>query len=330
MSRKGPAESQHRIWTSGGFAGSLLRAAFCGVLCCMLGCGQQGRNGNEVIVYTSQDQVYAEPILKEFEQHTGIKVRSVYDSEAVKTVGLVNRILAEQNHPQCDVFWNNEELRTHQLAARGIFRDSNAWNRIGYRSRRMVINTRQLAEASAPKSLMELTNSAWRGKVALAYPLFGTTATHFMALRQVWGEAKWEEWCRNLQANQPMIVDGNSVVVKLVGRGEALVGLTDSDDIAAGQRDGLPVAALPLTEETLLIPNTVGAIRNGPNPESADHLIEFLCSSPTAERLASIHALESAQLPDDADPNAGLPVNWARLLENLEPATVRLKEIFLR
>ena len=49
----------------------------------------------EVIVYTSQDQVYAEPIFREFEKETGIKVRPVYDSEAVKTVGLANRLLAE-------------------------------------------------------------------------------------------------------------------------------------------------------------------------------------------------------------------------------------------
>src|SRR5688572_18702490 len=42
----------------------------------------------QVVVYTSQDQVYAEPILREFENETGITVKAVYDSEAVKTVGL--------------------------------------------------------------------------------------------------------------------------------------------------------------------------------------------------------------------------------------------------
>src|SRR4051794_11162892 len=65
-----------------------------------------------VIVYTSQDQEYAEPIFNNFTKQTGIKVRPVYDNEAAKTVGLVNRLIAEKNNPQCDVFWNNEELRT--------------------------------------------------------------------------------------------------------------------------------------------------------------------------------------------------------------------------
>lgn len=53
-------------------------------------------SSSEVIVYAAQDQVYAEPILRAFEQETGIKVKTVYDSEAVKTVGLANRWLGER------------------------------------------------------------------------------------------------------------------------------------------------------------------------------------------------------------------------------------------
>src|SRR4051794_26781630 len=79
-----------------------------------------GSKQNAVIVYTSQDQEYAEPIFNQFTKQTGIKVRPVYDNEAAKTVGLVNRLIAEKNNPQCDVFWNNEELRTRQLARDGI------------------------------------------------------------------------------------------------------------------------------------------------------------------------------------------------------------------
>ena len=246
-----------------------------------------------VVIYAAQDQVYAEPILREFEKETGIKVKAVYDSEAVKTVGLANRLLAERSHPQCDVFWGNEEMRTRQLAAQGVFRETNGWAAFGYRSRRIVINTNFVAAGILPAvepgfqpggkgvassesnknsdvstissagpggkmppstagrmpaatSLLELTNEIWRGKVALAFPQFGTTATHFHALKQLWGEERWLAWCRALAANKPFIVDGNSVVVKQVARGEAWIGLTDSDDIvrrSAGRSAGRDVAA---------------------------------------------------------------------------------------
>lgn len=288
------------------------------------GCG----GGPEIVVYTSQDQVYAEPILREFEKTTGIRVKTVFDSEAVKTVGLANRLLAERNYPQCDVFWNNEEFRTHQLAAQDVFRENDPWRAFGYRSRRIVINTNHLSVAAAPKSFAELTNSQWAGKIALAYPLFGTTATHFMALRQLWGELRWLELCRALHANRPFLVDGNSVVVKFVGRGEAWIGMTDSDDIAAGQREGLPIVSMPISEDSLLIPNTVAVIRNAPHPDRAQQLLEYLVQPNVVDQLVALRALEGR----DATGLEGnvLKADWSKLVAELPAATAHLKEIFLR
>src|SRR5678815_972273 len=73
-----------------------------------------------VVLYTSQDQFYAEPILKEFTVRTGIEVRAVFDTESAKTAGLAHRIRAERAEPQCDVFWSNEELHTRLLGRDGF------------------------------------------------------------------------------------------------------------------------------------------------------------------------------------------------------------------
>jgi iron(III) transport system substrate-binding protein len=286
---------------------------------------KKARIPTEVIAYCAQDETYAEPIFRSFEKQTGVHVRPVFDSEAVKTVGLANRLVAERNHPQCDVFWGNEEMRTRQLAAQGVFRETNGWTSFGYRSRRIVINTNKLTLATAPKSLLELTNQMWRGKIALAYPLFGTTAAQFHALRQLWGEPGWESWCRALAANKPMLVDGNSVAAKLVGQGEASLALTDSDDIADGQREGLPIAALPIRPETLLIPNTVAIIRRAPHPVTAQRLFDFLQQPEIVQQLISAQALEGTSPPPPA-----LKPNWDRLLADLAPTTSQLKSIFLR
>src|SRR5208283_3779027 len=188
--------------------------------------------------------------------------------------------------------------------------------------------TNLLTAASAPRSFSDATNALWRGKAALAYPLFGTTATHFHALRQHWGDAAWQDWCRALAANKPFLVDGNSVVVKMVGRGEAWFGFTDSDDIAGAQREGLPVAAMPVTEETLFIPNTVGVIRNCPHPAAAQRLYEYLSKPEVSQRLADWRALEGATLPP-ATAASGLTVDWNELLQNLDSVTMETKEIFL-
>ena len=173
---------------------AVLAAMFLPAISCM-------KSKPAVILYCAQDQTYAEPLLKQFEQETGIKVKTVYDSEAVKTVGLANRLLAERSHPQCDVFWGNEELRTRLLAAQNVFRETNGWAAFGHRSRRIVINTNLIALDAASNSLLTFTNARWRGKAALAYPQFGTTGTHMNALRQLWGETHWLAWCRGVIAN---------------------------------------------------------------------------------------------------------------------------------
>jgi iron(III) transport system substrate-binding protein len=298
-------------------------ALFTGLMlaACLTGCVKE----KVVVVYTAQDQVYAEPVFAEFTRQSGVRVLPLFDSEAVKTVGLANRLMAEQAHPNCDVFWGNEELRARQLAAKGLFQ-SNGVALFGYRTRRLVVNTNRLAMAEAPGSLAELTNAVWRGKVALSSPMFGTTSTHFLALRQHWGPERWQAWCQALQANQPFVVDGNSVVVKLVGRGEALVGLTDSDDIAAGQREGLPIAAGPMDSETLVIPNAVGLTQGAPHPAEARQLFDYLQREEVALSLIQVHALEGAR----ATGLPGITVDWQLLLREMETSETALRKIFLR
>lgn len=286
-----------------------------------------GKPAPEVVVYCAQDQVYAEPILTAFTAQTGIRVRPLYDSEAVKTVGLANRLIAERSQPQCDVFWGNEELRTRQLVRAGVL-SSNDWGAFGFRSRRIVVNTNRVAVEAYPRSLTDLTNAVWRGKVALGYPLFGTTATHFAALRQLWGPASWEQWCRALVANAALVVDGNSVTARLVAKGEASAGLTDSDDIAAEQRAGGPVIALPIGPETLLIPNTVALTANAPHPEAGRRLMAYLRSEEVVSKLMRAGALEGGRSSELANPV--LQPDWQLLVDDLPATTACLKEVFLR
>ncbi len=287
------------------------------------------KRSNVVVVYAAQDQVYAEQIFKQFTKETGIQVRAVYDSEAVKTVGIANRLLAERDHPQCDLFWSNEELRTRLLAAQNVFRKTNGWAAFGYRSRRIVISQKEGPRLAGQLSFSSLTNSAFAGKIVLAYPLFGTTATHFLALRQHWGVANWEKWCRALAANRPKLVDGNSVVVKFVGQGESSIGMTDSDDIFNGKREeGLAIESMPLEQETLLIPNTVAVIRGARHEAASERLFQYLQSTGVAKILVEAGALEGISKAEVTTPT--LAVDWDKILFEIQPATKTLQDIFVR
>ncbi len=81
--------------------------------CLFLSCSKSSDpDSRKVVLYCSVDQEIAEPIIAEFERQTGIDVLPRFDTEASKTVGLVQRIRAEAASPIADVFWSNEVFHT--------------------------------------------------------------------------------------------------------------------------------------------------------------------------------------------------------------------------
>jgi iron(III) transport system substrate-binding protein len=272
-----------------------------------------GTDREAVVVYTSLDQIFSEPILQEFERQTGIDVKAVYDVEASKTVGLVNRIIAEAKHPKCDVFWNSEVGRTLQLKKAGLlsvyrspsgtdipdrFKDKDGmWNGFAARARVLIYNTDMLTAEQLPKSIFDLTDPKWKAKVALGYPLLGTIATHMAALYALIGQQQTENFLEGLKKNQVVIVDGNSVVRDIVVQGEVPIGFTDTDDVNVAIQNGEPVNLIFPDQDgigTLLIPNTVALIRGAPNNANGKKLIDYLLSHEVERKLA---LSRSAQLP---------------------------------
>ena len=267
----------------------------------------------EVVIYTALDQPYSEPILEHFEKQTGIEVKAVYDVEATKTIGLVNRIIAEKSNPQCDVFWNNEIVNTIRLKNKGLlepyaspqaeelpaqYKDQdNTWYGFAARTRVIVYNTELLADQVLPASIHDFLYPRWKGKTCLAVPLFGTTASHMTALFQKWGTERTMAFLQDLQTNGVDFVDGNSVVRDKVADGTYLWGFTDTDDAYSGMQRGLPIDMIFPDQSgmgTLAIPNTVCLIKDSPNPDQAKALIDFLLSEKTEKLLAQSG---SAQIP---------------------------------
>ena len=142
-----------------------------------IGCKGKDSNKEEVVIYTSLDKVFSQPILEAFEEQTGIKVLSVYDSEATKTTGLVNRLIAEKSNPRADVFWNSETGRTVVLKQKGVlakytspsaadipdqFKDKDGfWVGFAARCRILIYNTDLLKGKDLPESIFELIDPKW-------------------------------------------------------------------------------------------------------------------------------------------------------------------------
>ncbi|MBA3483884.1 MAG: extracellular solute-binding protein [Pirellulales bacterium] len=287
-------------------------AFFCSIaaLGLTLGCAPAADKSNdqgEVVVYTAHDSVFSEPIFEQFQESTGITVRPAFDVESTKTVGLVNRIMAESDRPRCDVFWNNEILNSLRLEEQGLleayvspaaksyptaFRDAKGkWNGFAARARIILCNTKLVPEGERPNSIYDLADAKWKGKTAIAKPLFGTTATHAACLFAALGDEKAKEFFQSLKANEVQILAGNKQVAEAVANGGAAFGLTDTDDALQMIEQGLPVTIIyPDQEEgglgTLFIPNTVSIIKGCAHPDEARKLVDYLLSADVETALA--------------------------------------------
>ena len=242
------------------------------------------------MVYTSVDQPVAEPILREFEKQSGIRVDIRTDAEASKSVGLAERLRAERGNPACDVWWGNEVFHTIRLADEGVlagyaspagkdisdqFKDTDGkWYSTGLRARVIAQHGALGAEHA---SVRALTDPALRGRVAMARPTAGTTGGHVAALYAAWGADAADAFFRGLRANEVRLVGGNSVVAEQVGQGTFVLGLTDNDDVDAALAAGGEVRAVVPDQDglgTLTMPTTVALVAGAPRPDEARKLID--------------------------------------------------------
>ncbi|GAB4322814.1 MAG: extracellular solute-binding protein [Candidatus Sumerlaeia bacterium] len=267
-----------------------------------------------VVVYCALDQMFSEPLLRRFERETGIRVQAVFDVEASKTIGLVNRLLAEQSAPVADVFWNNEILQTLVLKKKGViepYRSPSAadipaqwkdpggfWTGFAARARVIIYNTELIPdESQAPASLADFLKPEYSGRCAIANPLFGTTSTHTAALFAAWGPQRARDFFYGLKNNGVLVLAGNATVRDQVAQGEIFFGLTDTDDAVGAILNHKPVRMVFPDQNnggTLLIPNTVALVKGAPHPEEARRLIDFILSPAVEETLAQGR---SAQIP---------------------------------
>ena len=267
-----------------------------------------------VVVYTTVDQIFSEPILRDFERETGIRVKAIYDTEETKSTGVLNRILAEAKNPQCDVFWSGDPVRTIVLKQKGLTQPyvseeskdipdwckdpDHHWTGFSARARVLIYNKNFKQASNPPRSIFDLLNPNFKSNVAIANPLFGTTTFHMAALFNLLGEERAMELLNGFKKNGILIASSNGDVKKKVAQGEVFCGLTDTDDAFTAKKEGAPVDYIFLDQDqgqigTLIIPNTVVLIKGAPNPENGKRLIDYLLNRKTEEKLAK----SCAQMP---------------------------------
>jgi iron(III) transport system substrate-binding protein len=306
-------------------------------------CGSKEKTKQTVTVYVSEDQVFSEPILKEFEKETGIEVRAIYDTEEAKSTGAMNRLIAEKENPQADVYWANEPIRAEVLKQKGIaasyvspvakdipavFKDPEGfWTGFSARARVLIVNTKV---KDKPQSILDYTKPRWKGKAVIANPLFGTTTSEIAALFTIWDDARAKAFMNDMKKNAIAISTSNGESADFVAAGTHDFSLVDSDDAVNRMRQGKAVAMIyPDQGEKesgcFIVPNVVVFIKGAPHPGAAKKLIDYLLSGETERKLAfadcaQIPLHSGIEMPKELRPLNEIkimPVNYARVAKKM-------------
>jgi iron(III) transport system substrate-binding protein len=327
------------------------------------GCG--GKSAEEqparVTLYCALDREFSEAIINDVNAKKQLVIAPHFDTEANKSVGLFNELVREKDVPRCDVYWNNEILNTIRLQKLGLLEpyDSpsakpfpqqfkaadHTWHAFAARARVLLVNTKLVADADRPTSILDMADPRWRGQVAMAKPQFGTTATHAACLFAAWGPDKARKYYKDLQNNEVQIVAGNKQVAEGVGKGQFAFGITDTDDAMGEIKAGKPVAMIfPDQGEgkvgTLFIPNTVALIKGAPNPEGGKKLIDYLLTPEVEAKLAQADGCQIPLNPNvkvtlATEVEAGrkarpMAVDFAAATEQWDPAQEFLRDLFAK
>lgn len=339
-----------------------------------------------VVLYSSVDDPIVSEVIARFRQEMGIIVEVVGDTEATRTTGLTQRLLAEKNAPRADVWWSSEPLGTVLLAREGVLAPMDSppldsekgtpwppeykakdgsWHAFALRARVIGYNSKWVKALRSPRSLRDLSNPDWKGKIGMARPQFGTTRTQMAALVALNGPEAFRAWLESLKGNDLRLYDGNSAVAKAIGMGEIDVGLTDTDDVRAAQSNAWPVAmnfegvegkvatsqgeespggALSHAEQAqaarqlasmgpLAIPNTVAVVKGCRHPREAQLLAEYLLSARTEALLAELEQHTQPIRPwlvqehRQIDVPHPLAVDWEKVADALPEAMRICQEV---
>lgn len=267
-------------------------------------------------IYVALDEQFSRPLLDGFAKELHLDLVQRHDTEASKTVGLVNALIEEQKHARASVFWCNESAQVAKLAQLGVlvpyqspaaadvpaeWKDKDhRWTGFAARARILIVNTELLPDPKTwPTSYRDLVDPKWKGKCAIAKPVRGTTLTHMTALRLALGEQEFGAFVEAMFANNVQFLGSNGATMREVRDGKLPWAFTDTDDYHVARLKGHKVACVfPDQHEggigTMLIPNAVGLVAGGPDQEGAKKLIDAILRRETEALLA---AADGAQIP---------------------------------
>lgn len=250
-------------------------------------------------LYVGRGEALAGPIIERFEAETGIDVVVRYGS----TAELAVLITEEGAASPADGFWAQDAGALGALARGGhlaalpgeLFANvadkhrvpGDLWAPVSARNRTLIYSTDRVDEAGLPTSVFDLTDPAYRGRVAWA-PTNASFQSFVTALRTTHGDDVAERWLRDMVANGAKAYPNNNAQLDAVASGEVDFGLVNNYYLLRRleEQPDFPVAQTFFADGdigNLANVTGIGVLASSENQELMHRFVAFLLSDEAQE-----------------------------------------------
>ncbi|SCX81887.1 ABC transporter substrate-binding protein [Alkaliphilus peptidifermentans] len=243
-----------------------------------------------VTVYSPHSAEVINPIVKEFQERTGVQV----DVVAAGTGELLKRIEAESANPLGDVMWGGgaesldsfkdyfEPYKTQEDNMIAPYFKDAEYNWTGFSALPMVImyNKKLVKPEDVPTSWEDLLDDKWKGKIAYADPArSGSSYTTLVTILKAFendGDDGWNFIRSFIDNLDGKIIGSSSGVFVGVADGEYSIGLTLEEAAMRYVVAGADVGVVYPSEGTSAVPDGIAVIKDAKNMENAKLFIDFV------------------------------------------------------
>lgn len=256
------------------------------------------KEGGKVVAYGSLENTAMDPITEAFEKKTGIKVE-YFRASATKAM---ERALTELRAGKAifDVMVNNsgaiEIMRKENIFAKYIspsaagFPKDEIDPQLGPAYRHtpigIIYNKSAISAADAPKSLEDLLNPKYRGKVVMPDPTQHTTTMQWLAsLYKIMGKEKADKFIRDLGATKPILAESFAPSAERVSTGETPIAISLVRYVVTFAETGAPVDYVRLGK-MLSTGQYLALSHKAPRPSAGKAFIDFFLTAEGMKLLA--------------------------------------------
>lgn len=277
-------------------------------------------SAEEVVLYSGRSKSLVAPIIDQFQRETGIKVTVKYGN----TAQLALTLQEEGNRSPADVFWAQDAGALGAVSNLGLFAklpasitgeipphfvsSDKTWVGTSGRARVLAYAPDRVKNADLPKSVFEMTDPKWKGRIGWA-PTNGSFQAFVTAMYSEYGKDKTKAWLLGMKKNGAKAYPKNTPIIQALAAGEIDLGLPNHYYLLRFKTSdsSYPVAQTFFEAGdigNLVFVSGVGVMKNSAKNVSALELIQYLLG-PKAQQYFTSQIFEYPVM-DNVIPNAQL------------------------